>query len=340
MSNGSFNTPRKWNGSNRSSTPATYPSSTYTPRRAVAKSRNKAVKRVYRRYNTVPKGRVATNKLAIATLARQVKSLQLSRMGEFQKQYEYVQITGGDTPWSTDNPLIFAANNFLHSSHVWIGKADTVSFPGHTVPGYIPRAQWAKRLPQNMGARYADYDYWGHANDDVCSSDSYKAISTTIDFNFEAPSLGPNQVYWVRIDVIKPKRIFLNSNSKKLSLPANVQSLGNLANDDMTKRNRINRDYFTIIKTKWVKLENLNNEDKTQERWHNYYLKFPDRSNTQKLDVHTSVSTETGQVNETFVSNMPQDQIYWVLLSTSAANNCAVEMTRVTRYRDTLGVAG
>lgn len=314
--------------------------------KAVSTLRNAPVRRVYKKAATAPRTRTGANKSAIVTLARQVKALQLSKLGEFQKNYEHCAILEQDDAghfWNKDRPLIFAANDFLDDSYVYIGRPDSTSFPGHTIPGFVPRVAWEKYTPSGI-IGLNDYDYWAHANDDSASTTAYRAISTDLKFAFKAPNLAGDVQYWCRIDVVKAKHHLLHSNSRKLSLPMNIMALGNLAADNMHERNRFNREYFTIVKTKWVKLDNANNDmHETITRFATMHIKFPEKSSTEKLDIHKRPGdVDHPAVNESFISNMPQKEIYWVILSTSnvhGESNVKVEMTRVTRYRDQSGVS-
>ena len=314
--------------------------------RVVSKTRNKPVRRVYRKAATAPRTRTGANKSAIFTLARQVKALQLSRMGSYQKNYEHVSILdGGDHGlfWNKDRPLIFAANDFLDESYVYVGCPDNVSAPGSVIPGFAPKVHWEKYTPSGITG-LNDYDYWAHANDDSASTTAYRAISTDIKFALKAPNLAGDVQYWVRIDLVKTKRTLLHSNSRKLSLPQNIMALGNLAADDMHARNRYNREFFTVLQTKWIKLDNKNNDmHETIQRWCTMHIKFPERSPTEKLDIHKREGdVDHPAIHESFISNMPPPSVYWVILSTSnvhGESNVKVEMTRVTRYRDNSGVA-
>jgi len=299
-------------------------------------SGNTAVKRVYKKANTVPKTKVQANKSAIATLARQVKTLQLKEEGQYQKNLEHCEVTGGTIAWNTVQPICFALNNFLEHSQVFIGHDDADLH----LPAHAEATHWVKTNPPSL---YPEYSYWDGANDDNANPEAYKPIGTTITFNVEAPSLSPNQVYWCRIDIVKPKKILQNTNIHKLGLPQNIQSLSHLANDDMNKRNRYNREYFQVIKTKWIKLENKNEVNKTIEKFTKMYFKFPEKSTCTKLGAGEAKITASGSLDTTFFSQMPLDEVYWCILSTSNAsgnsdsNHVKLQMNRFISYRDRFG---
>ena len=307
-----------------------------------SQTRNKPVKRVYRKMYTAPRTKVGANRSAISVLAKQVKSLQLTQIGPYQKNWEMCAITGGLHAWHETQPVCFALNNMFHEAPVYMGVADSTTFPGHEVPGHITVQNWEKTEPFSV---YPEYSYWSGANDDVADKVRYRPISTKVTVNIECPSLAPNTTYWARIDIIKPTKTLLQSNAHKLTLPFNLQSLAYLVSDNMSKRNRINRQYFKIYETRWIKMNNDTDVNKTVERFKTFTFKFPANSPCEKINAREHVQTVTGQINENFISNMPPDSIYWMVLSTSFAGSLHasaemnVQLSRFISYRDPDGVA-
>lgn len=305
-------------------------------------TRNKPVKAIYKKMYTAPRTKVGANRSAISVLARQVKSLQLSKIGPYQKNWEMCAITGGLHAWHETQPICFAMNNMFHEAPIYMGVTDSTSFPGHEVPGHIAIQQWEKTSPFSL---FPEYSYWAGANDDVADKTRYRPISTKVTVNIECPSLAPNTVYWARIDIIRPTKVLLQSNVHKLTLPFNLQSLSYLASDDMVKRSRINRQYFKIYQTKWLKFTNNSDQNKTIERFCNFRFTFPAGSPTERINAREHVQTVVGQVNENFISNMPPDSIYWMVLSTSHSGSTHntqsmnLQMSRFISYRDPDGVA-
>ena len=304
-------------------------------------SGNTAVKNVYKKSNTAPKSKSDTNQSAIATLAKQVKILQLKEAGNYQRNLEHCSITGGLHAWTTTQPICFAMNNMLNESQVFMGVEDNTAQPGTTLPGHLTIQNWHHTEPFSI---YPEYSYWSGANDDHANPQSYRPIGTTITLNFEAPSLAPNKIYWCRADIVKVKKVLKNTTANKLGLPENIQSLSNLASDSMSFRNRYNREYFTVLKTYWCKLENNSDQDKTIEKFIKIYFKFPDKkSTTEKLGADEHRATSVGEVSTSFFSQMPQDEIYWMILSTSNngnpgdTNHVKLQMSRFISYRDKFG---
>lgn len=311
-------------------------------RKTVARSRNKAVRRVYRRAATVPRTKVGANKGAIAVLASQVKALQASQIGAYQKAYQYCALVGGAVAWNTRQPLCFAMNNFLPEAPLYIGKAErgTAGVQQGFIPGFVQIRHWENCAPNST---FQNYDYWYGANDDVASAEQYMPLSTQITINFQAPALEPGHEIWCRVDIVKPTKNLLHSTVHKLHLPNNIQALGYLASSDMQLRNRLNPTYFTIYETKWVRLYNDNVHSKNVEQWCKFSRRFPQK--VLKLDSHQTVQTETGEeYTTTFLTQVSPNDIYWMILSTSNdggdddLNHVQVEMSRVIHWRDQHGV--
>ena len=312
---------------------------------------NKPVARALSKYKPAPKKPapkyvVANNRLAIRTLARQVKALQVSKLGLFQKNFEFVKLDNVDGQWHDHAPYCFPLNNFLKDQcRIFQATEDTSTHPGYTIPGHVVRktfTQWTPTSPVLTD----EFNYWAGANEDQASFIAYKPISTNITFKFTSPALPPNVNYWVRIDIIKPTKTLMQTNVKSLNLPKNLLSLGNLAHSDMERRNKINKMYFQTCLTKWINLKNTKNStNTTTERYCKINWKFSKsrKSGCETLDAGVVIDTATGPITTTFEDQMPKDDIYWVVLSTSNQsgdpNRIEVDMNRTIAYRDQHGVA-
>ena len=305
------------------------------------RSVNKAVARTQRKTFL---SRPARNTDSIVSLARQVANLQKTQIGLFQKNYEICKLHNHG--WHDHAPFAFPLNNFLKDEcRIFQATEDTTSHPGHIVPAYVVRNQFAHWSPTSP-LLSDQFNYWAGANSDSASFIAYRPISTTLNFKFTAPALPPNVDYWVRIDIVQCKKTLPHSNVHSLTLPNNLLALGNLAHDDIEKRNRINRQYFKIHKTKWLRMHNdKNSTNTTIEKWCKIHWKFNQfkKSSTEDLDAGAVIDTVTGPVSTTFETQMPKQDIYWVILSTSnqepADDKIEVDISRYISYRDQHGVA-
>lgn len=305
----------------------------------VAKARsggNKAVAKTQKsRY--VPK--TVKNTSSIYTLARQVKSLQRAQIGQVQKNYERLEFGNHTVTWSEGQNFLFAMNDFTDESPLFGGKTDSTTFPGNNVPGYIVESQFQHHTPVFAG--FGDYSYWKGANDDQANKDCYLPLSSEINMSFNANNLKSGYTVWIRVDIFKMKKVLLHSNVHRLSLPSNMQALGKMATDNLQNRNRFNKTYFNLIKTKWIKLHNNQETDMPVTGYFKHWQKFPEK--VLKLDMDHHVETPVGNVDPKFITNVPQDDIYWCMLSCSNDQNTGNHITgtisRLNKYRDNEGVA-
>lgn len=309
-------------------------SRSYTPRSSTSTG-NSAVKRDYKKAATAPRTKPAANKSAIMTLSRQVKALQVSKIGAFQKEFQYCQLGDGSTKFKDIQPLLFALNDMTHRAPIFIGSRDNTVTPA--INGHVIDANWLDASPYGGGPNNEDFSYWKNANSDTADKVGYMPISTKVNFNMQVENMQTNQEIWFRIDIIKMKKSLLYSNLHKLALPNNVQGLARLASNSMADRNRINREFFTVIKTKWVKFSNDHDQSRTLKKFFTYSLKFPKQKSVETMSASDTLSTSTGTLPQTFYTNVPQDDIYWCLVNTNLGDNsgqCKLEMTRYISYRD------
>jgi len=286
--------------------------------------------------------KVVKNTASIQTLARQVRDLQLSKLGSVQKTFESFVFNSDTYKLITTQPFVFALNDFTKQAPIWHGVPDNISSVGNTIPGTVVTATWQTRTFPFPSLD--EYNYWSGAQDDECNPDSYLPISTLVHFKFKS-NLNPFEKVWYRVDIIQAKKNMLYTKEKKLSLPDNVMGLGNLASNNMTQRNRINRQYFHILQTKWICVHNNSglNGQRDVERHMKIPFQFKPQDHTTKLGAGQNHHTITGNTHTQFATNMPQDAIIWCVVSTSnessSSNAALVQCTRFNKWRDPEGVA-
>lgn len=301
----------------------------HAARRKIGAGGNKAVARKLSQRGLA---RTARNTDSIVTLAKQVKDLQRVQMGAFQKEWQHCKAGHGLPRLQNDQPACFALNDFTPSSGTFIGTQSTTT-PPHNF--FAIDTLWADTVPFGGGTNEKDYSYWYNDNKEHASKKGYRAISTTVTVNMEQVDLAPTAVVWFRIDIVKPTKQLLPTALHKLSLPTNIQGLARLADKDMEKRNRINRGFFNVIESKWYKMENTQTVNKTIEKFATFHVKFPRQKAVEDMDAHGTVSTSEGDLTQTFITNVPQDQIYWMIISTSNSGvGSKVQLSRYISYRD------
>ena len=172
----------------------------------------------------------------------------------------------------------------------------------------------------------------------------------------------------VRIDIIQPKRIPTMNAWNYLQLPPGLLGLRNLAGKTMMKRNRINRDYFNVLTTKYIyfdgkKTTSANTEVRKMWKW---TQKFKDKTIDLDLDAErqedqrgvptttTTVRSDgTSQTTTTygddvsgaeasFASVYDPYKMVWAVISFSTQNrtdpNWSMSMMRTNKWRDPHGV--
>lgn len=304
--------------------------STTKSRRAatVAKARG-AVKTIQRK-TYVP--RQVKNTQSVVALSRAVAKLQRSQLGLYQKRFENVQVppTISAAGWSfdKDHPMCFMANNFMKTNNGTpiYGYGSGAASVGMTEISYF--ADWQ---PPNVPSIYHQ---WDNANDDSVSRTAYLPISATYKFEFNI-NIAPNdKAFWVRVDVIKPARLLLNSTVHQHMLPHSLPGFANLCTDNMHDRNYINPTYWRhVCKPKFIKLEQHKaaTQNSDVRRFYSLNLKFPNKLIRADMDDYA----DTGENART---NIPLKDQYWVVISQSWNGAMNTTMSRTIRFRDQHGV--
>lgn len=267
------------------------------------------------------------NMNAIQTLARQVKTLQNQRFGEIQSHTQYLALTGNNLPTNT-KPVAFLLNNFYDQS----------TYIGHLASG-IASFQINGAFARNTYQGDIDdrYEWNARMNNDVVSLVEYKPVYTKLRINFECSVAGLSQYEMVRVSIIKVKAYEL-TNKLSLALPSALGAYRQLAEfDGKFFKNFFDKKYHTVMYDKWVKIENKNlkSDESTKIR---AVVNIPWR---YKDMVHRPDITSNPS-NQVFWTNVPQEQQYWVLISTSSGLTGNLESVNVSKFdvwRDAHGAA-
>ena len=323
----------------------------YYPRKRTnfKKTTNKPVARAitkYKRFNnkkpTVQK--VANNRNAIMTLSRQVKSLQMSRLGMFQKRAEQLTwIKNNDNanyPWNTQKPLCFCLNQFN-------GRDSTT--------GANVRAPMFYTSSTGNGALFKRFQTWvpsplvGNSRnlnshigdiDDVVSPEAYKPLGTSVKFEFEFNNYPANQRdSHIRIDIIKPKKFLLDSVYHDLSMPDGLGQFCNLVELYMLNRNFINTTYWDIVQTKWIKISNNSGVDKGVTGLATINRSYKN-SPIIKTDLNsTSAGTGGATTYPMFHHAVDPRQLEWCVISTGFQIPERMSILRQISWRDQGGTS-
>jgi hypothetical protein len=307
------------------------------------KKTNFPVKTIYKR--RVSKTKVDTNKQAIMTLSRQVKNLQLTKLGLYQKSYQktYINLSPSTNNRGLINRVAFLPlNDFTFGSGFMQSYTDANDEPQYESAG----GAFANYEPQS-GLFNNRFNYWVNCNDQV-SSAAYLPIRCSITMQFELKNMQPNSdPLWIRYMIIKQKKQLLNTTAHALNLPQNMNALSGMARDNRL-RNRINKEYFTVVTDKWVKLTNTNDVMKDVHKSCTVSMKFPNK--VIKIDKEFPITDRidpTVSVNQTFISNVSPKDVYYLCIHTSREMDISnsspevlyMQANRFMSWRDQHGVS-
>lgn len=320
----------------------------YRPRKTNKKTNNKPVAKAINKYKKVPTTKptgqyVANNRNAIMTLSRQVKSLQMSQLGMFQKRAEQLSwIKNNDNasyPWNTQKPLCFCLNQF--------SGRDTATGHNEKAPMFYVdnngNGQVFKRfgtwVPSTLSNTARDLNPHIGDIDDVVNPEAYKPLGTSVKFEFEFNDYPANQrASYIRIDIVRPRKILLDSIYHDLTMPKGLGQFTNLVELYMLNRNYINTTYWDIVQTKWVRVSNDSGTTKGVTALATINRSYKN-SPVMKTDLN-SQSAGTGTVTyPMFYQQMDPRQLEWCVISTGFQIPERMSILRKISWRDQNGTA-
>jgi hypothetical protein len=289
--------------------------------------------------------------------------------------------TGARDNWHTINlwkggPMAFALNDFTQNAQVYQvhmpKSTDTTTDNIYNYANWLPFDGLGNQgnINERGGADKA-HSYWKTSQDNLASTENYLPISSTIHFEFNRSMLPAQEVECVRIDIVRPRNTVPMNKFNMLQLPTGLLGMRNLAGKEMLQRNRINRKYFDVVKTKYLyfkpRVTEHNSDDVTirkQWKWTQNFPKKPivlDLNANRAEDVHgqgttTTVTNQDGTTTTTtsytgvadvqgdkasFADVMQPSKIYWAVLSFSnpseTDNKWNMSMMRTNKWRDNDG---
>lgn len=309
----------------------------YKPRRRANNPVAKAITK-YKDYNKKVKNTkryVANNRTAIMTLSRQVKSLQLSKIGAYQKKFESLNLGAGT--FSASKPLLIQLNNLLDNATVWYPTFNTTNnTPQINAAGVFTKTQPA--IPENR----EHCSYWVNSNDDEPSREFYKPIRRTITVKFDNPTGYSNteRDQWFRIDIFRQKKVLPETSVHHLNLPHNLYGLINMAND-APERNRFNKEYFQVYKTFWKKATPSEVNGRRQITYMKIDFQFPAKHMVKLNTVNGINDGDLNDITQYFRTNIPVDEVYYAMISTNYKTDeqdCKIQLNSFSSWRDQHGI--
>lgn len=266
------------------------------------------------------------NKSAIFTLAKQVKSLQLSQYGQLQSHTQFVTLSGSGNLPTSSKPLAFAVNNFYDQM---IYRGDIVSAPAPTLYAATFTNTQAFDRPDTQATDLAPEYQWNYKrNLDTVSNDRYLPIYSKLNIAFKATVTATTPPAFARVTILKLKP-FVQSNKFNCSIPGALGAYRNLAvRAGNPNRNYFNPKYHEIIADRWVKIEdkNVNNsgESKIVEKFLNFSYKHPPKP--------ISINIAGSPAGQEFWSNVPTHEQVWCLISMGQFADDILTQVAIMKY--------
>ncbi|AXQ66425.1 MAG: putative capsid protein [Cressdnaviricota sp.] len=302
---------------------------------------NNAVKNAINKYKPPPKKpakkyQVYNNKNAIMTLAKQVKSLQLSKLGPYQKRIEFFELDKedmGNNNFNHTRPICFQLNDF--TSDCKLHTLDPTSHVSQTMKGW-------SIVPSKFTGNLAKYNQFWATNDCEVSKLRYLPIKCEYTLTISTNMAEQDSPRWIRVDFVKPNKILPQTGSHALNLPEGIFSFSELLNGPAqpNKVNDINPLYWKRChKPQWISLKaNAGQTSATSVIRHKKFnIYFPNKV------INVETDTPYSYANDSILTNISRKDQMWAVFSFdrqySNTNNLKIGMTRTMHWRDEHGAA-
>lgn len=301
---------------------------------------NAPIKRIYKkkRYLKKPK----QNALAINTLAKQVRSLQLNSYGQRQYRTDYCSLASGiPTQFcQTETPICFALNNFYDNNPVYRGEISAAGEPSYTT--LTSTNSWAKQpIETNPGDLLPKYQWTAINNQQEVSPTTYLPIANKLKFRFVSNihQTLPSPARY-RITVFKVLKPIGNeapqSNSVDMDLPVFFGAYRGFAHEEPRHRNHFSVKRHKVLYDKWVSfsppssVNGVSSLDQTIT--YNHYF-------DGKKAITQNKQTEPAGAS--FLGNIPSEEIIWCMISTNinvfTVSSMRIHMSSSKTWRDKKG---
>ena len=142
----------------------------------------------------------------------------------------------------------------------------------------------------------------------------------------------------MRIDIVKPKKILLDSIYHDLTMPKGLGQFCNLAENYMLNRNVINTTYWDIVSTKWVKISNNSGVSKGVTRMVTVNRSYKN-SPVIKTDLNSTSAGSNPVTYPMFHHSVDPRQLEWCVISTGFRIPERMSILRQISWRDQNGTA-
>lgn len=291
------------------------------------------------------------NTNAIVELSKQVRSLQLSKFGNIQRQVQSCQLSSqnNDNMPTNSKPLFFCFNDFFDNQPVYQAK---VTAGVAAVPTFSQVKSFRKQMYNtNLEDKY---EFNQRNNQDTVSQLEYLPLSCNLRMQFHGDFEGTYQ-YPVRyrVTIFKLKNAPNQSSAIDVALPASMGALWLMCEDNPTKRNHFSKQYHTILLDQFITIknpvvQNSDDADKVVRRVYrnlnlNYTFPRGKASNPKSLKPNKEPPVPPATDQETLWSNIDQTDLIWCLISCNSTGDTQnppvypafnIDMQRSLAWRD------
>lgn len=285
---------------------------------------------------------VAKNKASLYALAKQVASLKREQAGPLQSNYTWLNVNGtsGNTFFTNccnTAPFHILLNDMRYNAAVYKAQWDTNNRRPQSTPDYLfYKVPDPTPVGETEGAT-ENFSFHTFTRDDLVNQQRFSPVKTKLEFVFQMNNAKvEDKVVWLRLDLVRQKKVLVPTTTHQLVMPNAAFSLGSSALNSTTgqPRNYIDPKFFEIIETKWVKMHNpqevIATTGRTIVRRCSMTYKF-DEGLVHDLSAQNPVTTSTGNVSQTPLSNIPLAEQVWCLLQSSAGPTDATVSCQIYR---------
>jgi len=268
---------------------------------AIKKTIAKAQRRVYKK-NPTTSSRAIVNRSAILTLSRQVNNLQRSKLGEYQQCREKI---GFQPSWSDPHkePMCFCVNDFNNSYVAGVGA------PVYRGSGIAFTKVGNFASLTNFPIANDSVNYFFKSENNQASKTVYAPISSTINIQARKTMSTSEDPICIRIDIVKQKKTLVNL-IRKLELPHSISGLSQMASENAAVRNTYNKEFLTVLDTKYIYLNNRSDAAKEIRKQVKFYVKFNPKN---PLRTDSEADGSSNNENDFYINVQPKEQVWAVM---------------------------
>ena len=317
--------------------------------------RKPSARKVYKRLKKAPAkrkvARLAINTVAIRNLKERINKGPLQTMLQRLDTVNQVAEEGPPVVPSLFNmlpewPIGILMNDFTNATivdakggSVWYGETISDGAAPPATPqwssAYRTMGQWKTYNPGHAQAMVADEQQWPNTNSAPVNKMGYTPIVSTVTVSVAFAVFDKAQEdYRIRLDIVKPKRIYLHTTRNGFNLPDHLGALQNMAlNTFHPNKNTYNPDLWTV-KSKWFVIKaNRDIHRENVAKQFSFKVAFPRKE--LKLNRTPVLSNTTEQV---WKQMDPRDQVWAIIMPDSkivgTTTPPVIQMQRYIKWRN------